>query len=68
MGGDRTGGMHFTGRDDHSIRGTSMGWFERVRHWLRERPAKSAAPPYRRTTRDDEEDEEVAELLAIEII
>ena len=45
-----------------------MGWFERVRRWLRGNPAKSAAPPYRRTTRDDEEDEEIAELLAIEII
>jgi hypothetical protein len=59
--------MNITGRADHLTRGTSMGWIERVRRRLRERPAKSAAPPYRRTARDDE-DEEVAELLAIEII
>lgn len=45
-----------------------MKWFERVRRWLRGGRAKSAAPRYRRTERDKEEDDEVAELLAIEII
>lgn len=45
-----------------------MGWFERVRRWLRERPARRADPVYHRASSDDAEDEEVAELLAIEII
>ena len=45
-----------------------MEWFERVRRWLRGGPGKSAAPRCRRTERDEEEDDEVAELLAIEII
>lgn len=44
-----------------------MEWFERVRRWLRGSRAKSPAPRCRRTGRD-EEDDEVAELLAIEII
>ena len=44
-----------------------MRWFERVRRWLRRDRVKSAAPPCRQTGRD-EEDDEIAELLAIEII
>ena len=45
-----------------------MGWMDRLRRWLREKPVKSAAPEYQRSTRDDEEDEEIAELIAIDII
>ena len=45
-----------------------MGWLERVRRWLREKPARRADRVYHRTSSNDAEDEEVAELLAIEII
>jgi len=43
-----------------------MGWVDRLRRWLREKPPKSTAPVHRRTAQDD--DEEIAELLAIDII
>lgn len=43
-----------------------MGWVDRLRRWLREKPQNSTAPVHRQTAQD--EDEEIAELLAIEII
>jgi hypothetical protein len=44
-----------------------MGLIDRLRRWLQERPTTSAPPLSRRTTQD-EEDEEIAELIAIDII
>jgi len=45
-----------------------MGWVDRLRRWLREKPAESVPPSSYRTARDEEEDEEIAELIAIDII
>lgn len=40
-----------------------MGWIDRIRRRLHEKPAKSVPPTYHRTKQDDEEDEEIADLL-----
>ena len=45
-----------------------MGWIDRLRRWLQQSPARSSPRVYQRTAQDDEEDEEIAELIAIDII
>ena len=46
-----------------------MGLLEILRRWLEERPAKRPPQEYRPPPRSqDDEDEEIAELIAIEII
>jgi len=45
-----------------------MGLIERLRRWLREKPLERTAPAYHHPTRDEKEDEEIAELIAIDII
>lgn len=41
---------------------------DRLRRWLREKLAESIPPLSYRTARDDDEDDEIAELIAIDII
>ncbi|NLX49073.1 MAG: hypothetical protein GXY82_04205 [Methanospirillum sp.] len=46
-----------------------MGLLDRLRRWLQERPPKRPPPEYHPPPRSQEdEDEEIAELIAIEII
>jgi hypothetical protein len=54
---------------DHFIERASMGLIESLRRCLQERPPKRPPPEYHPPPRSQEdEDEEIAELIAIDII
>jgi len=60
--------MHITIPDRSLTRTYSMGLIALLRRWFREQPPKRPPQEYHPAPRGQDEDEEIAELLAIDII